>query len=209
MDPLLAYAQAHSSPETEALVWVRRQTHLRTLYPQMLSGPLQGQFLALLSRLRQPQRVLEVGTFTGYSCICLAQGLAPGGSITTLEQNAELESLIREGLHKAGLTKQVDLRLGKAADILPGLAHTWDLIFLDADKENYVLYYELMIPWLAPGGLLIADNVLWKGKVLDPEHKDKESRGIRAFNERVAADERVENVLLPLRDGLMCVWKKP
>jgi predicted O-methyltransferase YrrM len=154
--------------------------------------------------------VLEIGTYTGYSALCLAEGLAAGGKVITLDVNEELERMVRSYVEKAGMTDRVDFRIGRAADLIPQLDETFDLVFIDADKANYGLYYELVFDKVRPGGIIVADNVLWSGKVVQPEatKKDKELRAILAFNARIQQDDRVENVLLPLRDGLMVIRKK-
>ena len=203
-----AYITAHSSPEPDHLARLNRETHLKVLYPRMLSGRLQGRFLAMISQLMQPHLILEVGTFTGYACICLAEGLSPDGRIITLEKDPEREVFIRQGLLDAGISDRVDLHIGDAVDLLPGLPGPFDLVFLDADKQNYPVYYDLLIPKLKPGGLILADNVLWSGQVVDAWQEGKEVEGIRRFNEQVAGDERVEKVMLPLRDGILMIRRK-
>ena len=200
---LEAYIGAHTTPESGLLARLDRETHVKVHLPRMLSGHAQGRTLALLSRLMRPQRVLEVGTYTGYSALCLAEGLAPGGTLVTIDRNDELAAMARRYFAEAGLTDQIDYRLGEARTLLPQLPGPFDLVFLDADKENYVFYYETLLPRMQPGSLLIADNVLWSGKVISPEADDKDTVALRAFNAHVQADPRVENVLLPLRDGLM------
>ncbi len=207
---LARYAEDHTSPEPEILRQLNRETHANVLSPRMLSGHLQGRVLALLSHLVKPYRVLEIGTYTGYSALCLAEGLTAGGKVITLDVNEELERMVRSFVEKAGMTDRVDFRIGRAADLIPQLDETFDLVFIDADKANYGLYYDLVFDKVRPGGLIVADNVLWSGKVVQPEavRKDKELRAILAFNARIQQDDRVENVLLPLRDGLMVVRKK-
>ncbi len=202
------YIAQVSSPEPDLLYRLNRETHLKVLYPRMLSGPVQGRFLAIISQLLQPKHILEVGTYTGYSALCMGEGLPEDGQITSLELYPEREWLIRKYLKEAGLEERVNLMFGRAAEILPTLSGPFDLVFLDADKGNYLPYYEEILPKMAKGGLLIADNVLWDGKVVDLSVMDKETEGIRAFNQRVRADERVEKVLLPLRDGMFLVRKK-
>ncbi|MCS7036502.1 MAG: class I SAM-dependent methyltransferase [Saprospiraceae bacterium] len=204
---LLAYCQAHSTPPDPILTELERYTYLHTLYPQMMSGPLQGRFLTLISQLMRPRRILEVGAFTGYSALCLAQGLAEDGILHTIEANDELRKILDMFVQKANLQHKISIHIGDAEVIVPMLHETFDLIFLDAGKMDYLRHYELVLPKLRAGGLLLADNVLWSGKtVLDPE--DETARALRAFNDHVHADERVENLLLPLRDGLMLVRKK-
>lgn len=204
-----AYCEQLSTPPLPVLYELERETHLKTLAPQMLSGRLQGQFLQMLSQLVRPQQVLEIGTFTGYSAICLAQGLTPGGTLHAVEANLEMEYLIRKYVAKAGLKQQIDLHIGDAAHVVPQLPGPFDLVFLDAGKQHYGTHYDLVIDKIRPGGLLLADNVLWNGRVADPDwrNKDEDTRLLHAFNEKVQADERVENVLLPLRDGLLVVRK--
>lgn len=201
------YIESHSSEEPPLLKALRRQTHLEVLYPRMISGPYQGRLLSMVSQLLQPRNVLEIGTFTGYSCICLAEGLAPGGKITSLELILEREDFIRYWLDKAGISDQVELVFGNAYDTIPNLAGEYDLIFLDANKAAYLDYYQMVFPLLKPGGVILADNVLWDGKILYDQYQDKETNGIRAFNEFVAQDKRVSKVLLPIRDGLYLIRK--
>ncbi len=205
-EALQAYVAAHRPAEPPLLAELRRETHLKILYPQMISSAIQGRWLAFLSKLLRPRRILEIGAFTGYATLCLAEGLAPDGEIISLEQNPERESLIRKYVAKAGLSERVDLRIGDAAALLPELSAPFDLVFLDADKANYPLYFELVVPLLRSGGLLIADNVLWHGHVLG-EGTNKEILGIKAFNEAVMADERVEGMILGVEDGLFLVRK--
>lgn len=207
---LSRYAADHTSPEPEVLQQLNRETHAKILSPRMLSGHVQGRLLSLFSKMLQPQRVLEIGTYTGYSALCLAEGLAESGKVITIDVNEELESMSRSYAEKAGLAGKIDFRIGKAADIIPGLHETFDLVFIDADKAGYGLYYDLVFGKVRSGGLIIADNVLWSGKVVQPEatKKDKELRAILEFNRRVQEDNRVENLLLPVRDGLMVVRKK-
>lgn len=201
------YIESYSSEEPELLRKLRRRTHVEVLYPRMISGPYQGRLLAMISQLIRPEKILEVGTFTGYSCICLAEGLAPGGKIVSLELIREREDFIRKWLKEAGIEDQVELIFGDAYDTLPNLSGEFDLIFLDANKARYLDYYHLVFPLLKKGGLILADNVLWDGKILSDTYTDKETLGIRAFNDFVAQDERVSKVLLPIRDGLYLIRK--
>ncbi|MBK6929782.1 MAG: O-methyltransferase [Saprospirales bacterium] len=203
---LLQYCAQHTSAPPPLLQALERETQLHTLNPHMLSGPIQGMLLRLISQMIRPRRILEIGTFTGYSAICLAQGLPDEGRLHTIEANDELEPFIRKYIGLAGLERQIELHLGDAAIILPHLNEVFDLVFLDAGKLDYALHYELALPKLRSGGILLADNALWDGKVLLDE-KDATARALRAFNARLQADERVENLLLPLRDGLMIVRK--
>ena len=197
-----------SSKEPALLSELRRETHLKVLYPQMLSSALQGRFLSFFSHMLRPNRILEIGTYTGYSCLCLAEGLAAEGLLTTIEVNPERESLIRKYLEKADLSDRVQLLFGPALEVLPSLSEKQDLVFLDADKAHYPEYYEAAVPMLRPGGILIADNVLWHGKVVDPSVTTKEVKGIRRLLKMVEADSRVEQVFLPLWDGWLLVRKK-
>ncbi len=201
------YAVAHTQVGgAELLHALERKTHLEVMRPQMLSGYLQGQFLALMSRLQKPRRILEVGTYTGYSALCLAQGLPPEGRLHTIDSNAELEVVATEFLQQAPQAAQIQQHQGNALEIIPTLDETWDLVFLDADKVNYAAYYHLIFPRLRVGGLLIADNVLWQGKVAAGSH-EKRASALAGFNKLVAEDRRVNNVLLPLRDGLLMIEK--
>lgn len=197
----------------EALAWVERQTHLRTRHARMLSSGDQGRLLQLISLMVRPRRVLELGTFTGYSTLCLSRGLAEDGRIDAVECNDELEELIREGYARAGLLEpgreRVRLWLGDACSLLPGLSGPYDLAYLDADKREYPEYLELVLPKMVPGGIILADNVLWSGKVLqeDPP-KDAQTQAILQFNRCVASHPGLESVLLPIRDGLYLIRKK-
>jgi predicted O-methyltransferase YrrM len=200
------YAEVHTTPESNLLSRINRETHANVLMPRMLSGHLQGRLLAMISRMLQPMRILEIGTYTGYSAICLSEGLAPGGKLITIDVNQELEHRVRQVLSEAGISEKVDYRIGNALSIIPALDEMFDLVFIDADKANYCRYFDLVIDKLRPGGIILADNVLWSGKVL-AERPDKDTRGILAFNNKVQSDPRVENVLLPLRDGIFVIRK--
>ncbi|MEM0991640.1 MAG: O-methyltransferase [Bacteroidota bacterium] len=202
----LAYALAHSSLPTEILYELERETHLKTLAPQMMSGPLQGQLFSLISKMIQPKAILEIGTFTAYASICLAQGLAKDGVLHTIEVNEELEYLIRKYLKKANLEQQVQLHIGDAKQIVPSLSEQFDLVFIDAGKNDNAFYYDLALERLTTGGYLLVDNVLWSGKVIRGD-QDTDTERIRAFNAKVQQDKRVENVLLPIRDGLFLIRK--
>lgn len=195
------YSERVSSAPPDYLHRLERETHLKTLAPQMLSGRLQGRLLALLSRLLRPQRILEVGTFTGYSALCLAEGLATGGELHTIEGNAEVAYLARRYFADAGMSDRIHLHLGDAVQLIPSLPGEFDLVFLDANKREYPRYYELVIERLRPGGLLLADNVLWSGKVLQPE-ADEDAAILDRFNRQLQSDSRLETLLLPVRDGL-------
>ena len=204
----LEYCLSHSSPPAELLQALDRETNLKTLSPQMQSGAYQGILLRFISLMMQPRRVLEVGTFTGYASLCLAEGLSDDGILHTIEANEELGWIIRKYVAKAGLEQKVQLHLGDAADIVPDLQETFDLVFLDAGKLDYLKHYEMVLPKMRPGGFLLADNVLWDGKVASGDTKDETARVLRDFNAQVHADARVENMLLPVRDGVMVVRKK-
>lgn len=204
------YADEHTSPEPALLSRLVRETHLRTLMPRMLSGHYQGRLLSMISQMLRPRRVLELGTFTGYSALCLAEGLAEDGALHTIEQNPELRGRVARYVQEAGLAGRVHLHIGDAEQLIPTLAETWDLVFIDADKIRNQVYYELLLPRVRPGGFLLIDNVLWSGKAL-PDYPlkaaDKDAHAVRAFNDFVQQDARVENVFLPIRDGLLLVRK--
>lgn len=203
-DHIASYTDRHTQPESEVLAELSRNTQAKVLQPRMLSGHLQGRILAMWSRMLQPQRILEIGTYTGYSAICLAEGLSETGRLHTIDKNEELEDMARHYFAKAGCNHQIELHVGNALDIIPTLQESWDLVFIDADKENYGRYYDLLMENLPKGAYVIADNVLWSGKVTEPAAaKDEETRALQAFNDKVQKDERIENLLLPVRDGLM------
>lgn len=206
---ILEYAEAYTSSRDAVLEALERETYLKTMAPQMLTGRLQGAFLSMLSRLLQPKLVVEVGTFTGYSAICLAQGLSSGGVLHTIEVEEELLRFGEKYYRMAGLNDVIVQHLGDAREVLPKLPDGFDLVFLDADKPSYPVYYEICLEKMNPGALLLADNVLWSGKVLVEEERrrDEDTKALHAFNEMVQNDPRVENFLLPLRDGLMMVRK--
>ena len=211
IDPRIdQYAETHTSPESDVLAELNRETHLKVLQPRMLSGHLQGRLLSLISKIQGPKRILEIGTYTGYSAICLAEGMGEGGTIDTIDINEELRPLVVRYLEKAGLTDVVNLHYGRASEVLNNLQGPYDLVFIDADKSNYVAYYDAVIDKVSPGGIIIADNVLWSGKVLDgtDDSADDDTRTLREYNQKVLADDRVDNVLLPIRDGLMVARKK-
>ncbi|MEI7724125.1 MAG: O-methyltransferase [Bacteroidota bacterium] len=238
-DILLDYAEAHTSPEPPVLAWLNRETHLSQVYPQMLSGHVQGTFLRMICQMIRPERVLEIGTFTGYSAIAMGLGLispptppavgmtsppAPASGLTsppaplpgerggallhTIEVNPELEDGIRRFVGEAGLKNRIILHIGEALKIIPTLDESWDLVFIDADKPNYLNYYKMVLPHVRPQGFIIADNVLWDGKVTgEPGKMDKDTLGIVSFNEFINNDSQVENLMLPVRDGLMIIRK--
>jgi caffeoyl-CoA O-methyltransferase len=203
------YVLQHSNPESTTLKALHRETQLNVLLPQMLSGHLQGNFLKMISAMIKPSSILEIGTFTGYSAICLAEGLAPNGFLHTIDINEELEELATKYFEKAGVSKQIKQYIGNAVQIIPTLKMHFDLVFIDADKQNYALYYDLVFDQVKPGGYIIADNVLWSGKVAENiKPNDKDTLAIHRFNEKVNNDNRVDNFLIPIRDGLMIAQKK-
>jgi caffeoyl-CoA O-methyltransferase len=203
---IVGYAEKHTSSESDVLQTINRDTHAKVMMPRMLSGHLQGRILSMVSALVRPKRILEIGTYTGYSAICLAEGLVEGGKLITIDVNEELEDQVRAYFAKAGVSDKIEFRIGNALKIIPELKEKFDLVFIDADKENYSRYYDLVIDNVNLNGLILADNVLWSGKVLDGK-PDKDTKAIIDFNAKVHTDQRVENVLLPVRDGIMMLRK--
>lgn len=205
----------HTTPEPELLAAITRDTNLHVLNPHMLSGQVQGELLRMLSRMTHPQRILELGTFTGYSAICLAEGLTDDGELITIEHNDELEETIRHNLSLSQLAGKIRLIIGDAKQLLTnGQQLTangmFDLIFIDADKREYSAYYDLVFPLLRPGGFILADNTLWDGHIIDPAYdRDKQTIALREFNQQIADDPRVSQVILPVRDGLTIIYKHP
>lgn len=203
-----AYCEAHTTEESELLYRLNRQTHLQTINPRMASGQLQGQFLSLISCMIRPQRILEIGTFTGYSAICLASGLAENGILHTIEINEEYEDRIRFFLSESPYNLQIKLHIGDAKAIIPSLDAIWDLVFIDAEKTDYQEYYDMIFPQVRKNGFILIDNTLWNSKVVQEiQHNDKDTQAILAFNDRVQQDRRVRNLLLPFRDGIMMIEK--
>lgn len=203
------YAAEMTSAEDELLASLVRETHLKILSPRMLSGHLQGRVLSLISHLMQPKYILEIGTYTGYSALCLAEGLHPQGRLITIDRNEELTDILTKYLKKSKYSHQIESKIGYAADLIPTLPNEIDLVFIDADKPNYSLYFDLVIDKVRPGGLILADNVLWSGKVVEEIRlNDKSAVAIHEFNQKVHNDARVENVLIPIRDGIMALRKK-
>jgi caffeoyl-CoA O-methyltransferase len=200
------YAEDHTTPEGEILKLINRQTHAHVLMPRMLSGHMQGRILSMISHMVKPSLILEIGTYTGYSAVCLAEGLKSGGKLITIDINDELENTVQGYFKASGFSDVIDYRIGNALEIIPALQGNFDLVFIDADKENYARYYDLVINRVPLGGYILADNVLWSGKVLD-EKPDKDTKAIKEFNRKVQDDKRVENVLLPVRDGIMVMRK--
>lgn len=204
-----AYAEASTSPESELLYQLNRNTHAQIMAPRMLSGHMQGRFLSMISWMIRPRRVLEIGTYTGYSALCLAEGLADDGLLITIDHNEEIEAFARSYWQKSPLNDKIDFRLGSALDIIPTLNETFDLVFIDADKRNNSAYFDLIFDKVRPGGFILADNVLWSGKVVElVKPSDLDTQAVLAFNEKVQNDSRVENVLLPVRDGIMMMRKR-
>ncbi len=203
------YAEAHTSEESSILKKVHRDTYANVIMPRMLSGHLQGRILATFSHMIKPKLVLEIGTFTGYSALCLAEGIVDDGKIITIDINEELEEKVRGFFKESDSRQKIDYRIGNALDIIPTLSEKFDLVFIDADKENYGKYFDIIIDKVEKGGFIIADNVLWSGKVIPGKNNgsDKDTRALIDFNLKVHNDTRVENVLLPIRDGLMILKK--
>lgn len=203
------YALLHTDDELPVLKELARETQAKMINPRMLSGKLQGKLLMLISKMINPKRILEIGTYTGYSAICLAQGLTNDGLLHTIEINEELEDFAINFFKKAHLDKKIKLHIGNALEIIPTIDETLDLVFIDADKPNNIYYYNQVIEKIRPGGFILVDNVLWSGKVMTkPDHKDFDTISIIQFNEYVQNDERVENLMLPFRDGLSIIRKK-
>ncbi len=205
---LAVYVEDHSQSENKLLLKINRETYLEVLRPRMLSGHLQGRVLSMLSKMIAPKLVLEIGTYTGYSALCIAEGLKKDGKIITIDKNKELEERVKSYFKESKFNKQIDFKIGDALEIIPALNTKFDLIFIDADKTNYLNYYNLVIDKLAAGAYIIADNVLWSGKVVEPaKSADEDTKALVEFNEVVQKDNRVENVLFPIRDGLMIIRK--
>ena len=199
---LVRYIESHSQPEPELLARLNRETHLKVLQPRMLSGHFQGRVLSMISKIVRPAVILEIGTYTGYSALCLAEGLASNGVLHTIDIKEELQDLQRRYFEQSEFGEKIVQHLGPALEIIPNLATQFDLVFIDADKENYINYYEMVVPMMRSGGLILSDNVLWSGKVLDDSATDKSTVAIKEYNKRIADDKRVETVLFPIRDGL-------
>ncbi|WP_091151462.1 O-methyltransferase [Mucilaginibacter pineti] len=205
---LQAYLDDHCDPEPEALQKLNRETHIKVLRPHMLSGHYQGRLLSFLSKMVAPKRILEIGTYTGYSAICLAEGLAEGGILHTIEVNHEMEEIINSHFKLTNVENKIKLHFGQAEAVIADLQEdVFDLVFIDADKKNNFVYFQLVFDKVRSGGLIIIDNVLWKGKVYGPE-KDADTEGIRKLNDHIAVDSRVEKIILPVRDGLLVIRKK-
>jgi len=206
---LQAYLDDHCEPEPELLQKINRDTYLKVLKPHMLSGHYQGRVLSFLSKMVQPKRILEIGTFTGYATICLAEGLTEDGEIHTIEVNRELEQMLNSHFKSTNVENKIKLHFGEAEQVIGTLPYTdFDLVFIDADKKNNYTYFQIVIDKVRQGGLIIIDNVLWKGKVYGEISNDADTESIRKMNDRVAADDRVEKLILPVRDGLLLIRKK-
>ena len=202
------YISLHSTAENDALEAITRDTHIHILNPHMLSGHVQGRVLSMISYMIHPKRILELGTFTGYSALCLAEGLAEGGELITIEHNDELEETIRRNLSRSSLGDRIELRIGDCKLLIGDLDSSFDLVFIDADKREYCAYLDLVYPLVPVGGFILADNTLWDGHIIDPAYdKDKQTLGLRAFNDKLKEDDRFEQVILPLRDGLTIIRK--
>ena len=207
-DGILRYAESHSSPEPEILEQLSRETHLKTTNPQMLSGHLQGLLLRMISMMARPVKVLEIGTFTGYSAICLSEGIPEGGILHTIECNPELEEIALKYFRLAGIENKVKLLTGDAFEIVPRLEGLYDLVFIDANKDDYIRYFEMIFDKVAPGGIILADNTLWYGRVVDENAgSNRETAGIAAFNDYIRNRDGLECLILPLRDGLTVIRK--
>ena len=196
------YARLHTEPENDLLKELVRETHAMVLQPRMLSGHLQGRFLSFIAKVYQPSLILEIGTYTGYSALCMAEGLKKSGRLITIDVNEELETFTRSFFNRSAYKEQIDYRIADAAIEIPTIEGPIDLVFIDADKRNYALYFDLVIDKMRSGGLILVDNVLWSGKIIEEAAKDKSTQALRDFNTKVANDPRVEPLLLPIRDGL-------
>lgn len=208
-DQLNTYCETHTTPETPLLQELNRDTYLKVLSPNMLSGHLQGAFLSMISNMIRPRYVLEIGTYTGYSALCLAQGLRPGGMLFSLDVDEETTAMAQSYIDRSDAKDRITLVVQDAKQYIPSLTQQFDLVFIDADKASYALYYDLVFDKVSPGGFILIDNVLWKGKITAPEQSmDAKTLAIHRFNQKVQNDPRTENMLLPLRDGMMLVRKK-
>jgi len=208
-DLIHQYCELHSSEETTVLKQLNRYTHANVLQARMISGHLQGRVLSAISHLLKPENVLEIGTYTGYSAICLAEGLAANGKLITIDVNPEIEAQAVQFFKEAGFENKIQLIIGDAYQVIRTLPKDFDLVFIDADKKSYDAYYELVLTYLKPGGFILVDNILWSGKVIDEKElqSDKDTQTLHAFNQKIKNDNRVEKVLLPIRDGLYLIRK--
>lgn len=208
IEGLNEYLTRYCEPENDLLKAIDRETNLKVSMPRMLSGHYQGRVLSMLSKMNKPERILEVGTYTGYATLCLAEGLTENGLIHTIDINAELEDMVRANFRRSPLNEKIIYHRGDATQIIPQLNEVFDLVFIDADKKNNGVYYNLLIDKLRPGAVIIVDNVLWSGKVLDEKKNDQNTAIITNFNKMVSKDQRVEKLILPIRDGLFIIRKK-
>lgn len=206
-DKLEQYIEDHTSSESEVLKNLDRNTHLTEMKPRMLSGKVQGRFLSIISKMMQADRILEIGTFTGYSAICLAEGLKQDGKLITIDIDEERVDFVQEAIQTAGFEDKITCKIGLAEEVIPQIEEIFDIVFIDADKINYSLYFDLVIDKVRSGGIILADNVLWSGKVVENK-KDKDTLALLAFNQKVQQDIRVENVILSIRDGITLIYKK-
>ncbi|SDM73107.1 Predicted O-methyltransferase YrrM [Daejeonella rubra] len=207
-EELTNYLENSCEPENDLLKHINRETYLKVSMPRMLSGHYQGRLLSMISKMISPERILEIGTFTGYATLCLAEGLRENGRIYTIDINMELEDMVRSNFKRSDLDSKIIYQIGDAKEIIPSLNETFDLVFIDADKKNNATYYNMIIDKVRSGGLILVDNVLWSGKVLDQGVSDQKTSFINKFNEMVSADQRVEKLILPVRDGLFLIRKK-
>ena len=206
---LTEYVEQHTKDESDILAKLNRETQAKVIMPRMLSGHLQGRVLSMLSHMIKPQRMLEIGTYTGYSALCLAEGLPENGKLITIDINEELHDMVKRYVKESGYENKIEVLSGDATKIIPLLEEQIDMVFIDADKENYALYYDLTFDKLSTGGYIVADNVLWSGNILKPEDEmDSETLALHQFNKKIQSDNRVENVMFPIRDGLMIIRKK-
>jgi caffeoyl-CoA O-methyltransferase len=202
------YSMLHTTKESELLNKIDRETHLEVLRPRMLSGHFQGRILSMLSKMISPNRILEIGTYTGYSALCLAEGLMEDGKLYTIDINEELEDRVRQYFLESNYNQQIDFVIGDALHLIPRLNESWDIVFIDADKKNYTKYFNMVVASVKSGGYIIADNVLWSGKVVEKDHVDEDTLALRVFNDTLSKDPRFEVILLPVRDGLLIARKK-
>ena len=207
-DELINYLENTCESENDLLKHINRETHLKVSMPRMISGHYQGRLLSMISKMVSPEKILEIGTFTGYATLCLAEGLRENGRIHTIDINLELEDMVRANFKKSEFDAKISYQIGDAKQIIPTLNETFDLVFIDADKKNNATYYEMILDKVRSGGLILVDNVLWSGKVLDQEKSDQKTTFISNFNEMLSLDQRVEKLILPVRDGLFLVRKK-
>ena len=207
-EPIEFYCETHSSKASDLLYHLNRETYIKILNPRMIAGQLQGGFLTMISKMLKPSNILEIGTFTGYSALCLAEGLQPNGALHTIEIDEELEEIITKYFNLSEHKENLHLHIGNALEIIPKLNKTWDLVFIDAEKTEYLQYYEMVLPHVQKGGFILIDNVLWNGKVTEPiAENDRDTQAIVEFNQFIQNDGRVNNLLLPLRDGLLLIEK--